>query len=146
MIPIACVGGPNANSVFSWPSPLPSFKLTYIGCFTDASTRAMRWLNGGTEGGYMTVEICAHLAYVRGYTYFGLEGGEFVVTFYCFISKFSFSVLNGLAQSCFTPVCFASNSLAEATVYGPSSGCNFACLGDSSQICGGCFPFRCVKI
>ena len=58
----------------------------------------------------MDPQSCAILAVNAGYSVFGLQDGS---------------------------LCFAGNSLADATQYGTSDDCNMACLGTfQGQICG----------
>ncbi|KAI9349634.1 hypothetical protein BDR26DRAFT_852503 [Obelidium mucronatum] len=94
-------GGGNAISVYTASS------FRFAGCFSDdANSRVLPNLIGNSVG--MTVEACAQLARVWGFSMFGLEAGK---------------------------ECWAGNAYEY---YPKSSDqCVAACTGQNGQLCGG---------
>ena len=116
-------GGVLANAVYTidglplnpiTPPVIPGAPVTFMrqGCYADGAPRTMTQLVGLSPEMDVTytIETCARSAKAKGYTYFALQwGGE----------------------------CWVSNSLQQATKYGPSSKCAMPCRTAEKENCGG---------
>lgn len=99
-----------AASAAAAPPPLssvPPGTSTYVGCFVDTPARDLPDLAGNDR--WMTIESCRDLCTARGNAYFGVQYGS---------------------------QCFCGNTYG-AFGAAPASECNLACMGDTSQTCGG---------
>ena len=79
------------------------------GCFKDkfALDRAMALLKASDT---MTVDMCANLAYSKGYTVIGIQ---------------------------YAKECYAGNDVTAATRWGQASNCDSKCYSDPDGTCGG---------
>ncbi|KAA8895875.1 WSC domain-containing protein [Sphaerosporella brunnea] len=90
------------------PTPIPVIGVWgYAGCAQE--TPLGRTLNGASTSGNMTAEKCLNYCTSQDYGLAGMEYGN---------------------------ECFCGNSLMNGATYN-NTGCNMACTGDSSQVCGG---------
>jgi hypothetical protein len=120
--PLETCGGPVRLSVFqliavgsgtttsstasSTPTASSVGDYTYYGCQTEGTNT--RALSAKSYAAdSMTLESCQ--AFCSGYTYFGTE---------------------------YARECYCGNSFSAGSVPAPQSDCDFACMGDASEICG----------
>ncbi|CAN0028972.1 unnamed protein product [Pylaiella littoralis] len=95
-----------------------SSSMEHLGCFADSEgddSEEGRALDHGFESVYMTPEVCATHCVNEGFDYMGLQFG-----YQCW--------------------CGSKGDEEQHTKYGPGT-CDYPCLGDEDEFCGGYWAF-----
>ncbi|GAB7342552.1 hypothetical protein MBLNU457_g0730t1 [Dothideomycetes sp. NU457] len=103
-----------ANSVIQMTAPVAKFDKNYIGCYSDNGPRT---LNGTSTYDLtnMTVANCAAYCANANTPYYGVE----------------------YANQCYCGTGTSSGRLLDKSTNPGTSGCNYRCNGDFSNVCGG---------
>ena len=86
-------------------------------CYKDSSNRILKSRHKIAGDSSLTIEKCQEFCFEKNYLYAGVQ---------------------------YANECFCGNAI-NPKILGPKTDCNYACSGDSSQICGGFWRMNIYK-